>query len=212
MLINELFDNFKDIPGNEQQINKSPEEVANYIMKNCSEFLSISKNKKFLYRGFRQQLGLAFIGKPREDRRSTGLGRYAHNRLIQLMDKVGFKATRDKTISCCSSEGVAKFFGYPHYVYPLNGFTYTWSTKYPDVGRLGETGNVSKLRQLTDEQVDNMSAAQAKTLLDEFGFTDTGLIYALQSGYEVAIAGKFIAINYEDEYSQNVIKLINQKL
>lgn len=100
------------------------------------------------------------------------------------------------------------------YIFPLNGFNYTWSTKYKDIGKLNVYPNESEenaldllnrltyvddtnFRSRTGKETSKIpfSINVAKKIVHNLGFTDQQLSKALDSGHELAITGKYVAIN-----------------
>jgi hypothetical protein len=105
------------------------EKVIKFILKNCSEFLSIcKKSRKLLYRGSKKS-PKSFIGLPRQDRRSIE-GNYSTQAMIQgdiFLKASGIKALRSESIFCNSDFYEAKNYGTLYMIFPLNGFNFAYS-------------------------------------------------------------------------------------
>lgn len=207
MIINEIIDR-KIKPNTNSAIDDAIPILREFLEKNCSQILKEYRQVGIpLYRGMRA-ISPIFIGNPRTDRLSQGLPQDVHKLLIKCFQLVGFKATREKTISCISNLKESLLFvssriDKVYVIFPLNGFSYTWSTQHSDIGMLGfEPSKIKFIYQYEDElgiKANNQEekAEQVKIaqlVIDELGFTDKNLNQALISGHEVAIAGKYIAI------------------
>lgn len=110
------------------------ESYINLIKSECSVVLeSCIKNKKFLYRGYRKNIGLnAFKGKPREDRKPKDTGKKIHALIDELFLLAGIKATRSNSIFCSSDYSTAESYGEVYIIFPKNGFDFSWSTEHSD--------------------------------------------------------------------------------
>lgn len=206
MIINELFNT--DIkPNTNSQVADSIEKVAEYIKFNCSEFLHERRPGKFLYRGALGDYSYDIqIVNPRINRSPSGLDRIVHDNLIKCFRLMGLEATRNKTLSCTSSRDNAEEFSYGgeiFLVFPLNGFTYTWSTKFYDIGILGQSDLSPEEKEMMNFIASipkaEITKEVAKTVINQWGFTNNNLALAMKKQHEVAIAGKCLLINSNNE-------------
>lgn len=201
MKICELIDLNVLEPGNELPItgeDESSDKIYDFIKTNCSDYLAICKKAGgMLYRGFDSKGGLFnyFIGQPRDNRESLGLSGNQHDILIKCFQLVGFKATRNQTISCASNKKLAGSYGRLYAIFPINGFSFTWSTKYKDIG--GMNVYDSAVDFLQNVTVEDIYPEYAARIVKKLKFTDKNLVAAIKSGHEVAIYGKYIAIAAE---------------
>jgi hypothetical protein len=104
-----------------------------FIDNHCQQFLKDAKKAgDYLYRGLRNSPDSIFIGKPRLERISKDTKTENHIRLNKMLKACGFKARRDNSIFCTPSSYVAKEFGDVFFIFPIDGFSYTWSTIHKD--------------------------------------------------------------------------------
>lgn len=219
MLIAEL--NTKVNIGSYKKIIDPNDKIINFIATHCSEYLAI-KGPGLLYRGMFDTVPLYFIGNPRTNRMPRGLAYRLHEKFIKCFKLVGFAASRNKTISCTTNYDEANNFGKPYIVFPLNGFKYTWSTKWADIGMITQgmpsergTPNLSyedmkyfnKFASI-GEDIRSIDLNKAKEIIKFFGFTDRNLDQAMYHEHEVAIAGKYIAVNASDRIVEKLQRFI----
>lgn len=170
-------------------------EIIKFLKKNCSEILAINKQtRKFLYRGMSEyKRSDAFIEVPRNNREPLGLSPSDHLMLIKAFRLVGFKAIRNETISVSSNFNIIEDFGKPFVIFPLNGFSYTWSERFDDIGGFSDVID-DELRGLN---ISNLTKETANLIVDKLGFTDKDITEAMESGHEIAITGPFVALRYK---------------
>lgn len=120
-------------PGEELQIKRKNEALIEFIKKNCSDFINISKQcndgRQFLYRGIKMQKKSVFIGYSR-DRESVGGPAYTKiaKNADDLMRIAGFTALRLNSIFCTSIKWEASSWGQEYVIFPINGFSFGYST------------------------------------------------------------------------------------
>jgi hypothetical protein len=132
---------------NRQKNNLKPKYTAKeanaykLIKRDCKEFLSACRQaKEVLWRGisFKSTTGDAnhadaFVGKPREGRKSLSGKDTSQELFDKYMQKWGFKALRSNSIFTSSREGFADGYGALYYICPKDGFSFTWSPVVTDL-------------------------------------------------------------------------------
>lgn len=101
----------------------------------------------------------------------------------------GINANRSNSISTTSTAGAANSFGELFYIFPINGFKFSWSPLVFDFG--GMFGEYIDAEDFLDAYPGEGS------LVDEFSYTDRYFDAALKSGNEINILGKYVAIEVE---------------
>lgn len=170
------------------------------IQKDCSQFIIASKATRMpLYRGVNGAPATIFKGRPRRDRRT-----YTEDELVKLFNigfsELGIKANRTNTIACTSDAEIAGTFGSPFYIFPINGFEFSWSQKVDDFGA-----------GFIDDDVYGIIAKYQKNpikLVKKYGFTDKNFNRALLSGHEINVLGEYYAFDAENEVTQQMYKSI----
>jgi hypothetical protein len=118
-----------------------PEDVdpAELIRTECSEFLKmLGSSDTFLYRGIKgaleKNIPVAFwdYTKPRKKPMDTPVE--IQTVVDTVLKSAGFTALRGNSLYCTSSFSFAEIYGKDnvYYIFPKNGFTFTWSEKYKD--------------------------------------------------------------------------------
>jgi hypothetical protein len=121
-------------PGEIEILNYPEPEIYKLIKSNCSKFLSMTNNRP-LYHGFKHMTGKIrqpIIGFPKAGRSSVE-GEYdtQHMRVAdKFMAEVGFTALRSNSLFCNGNIQEAKYWGRVYKIFPMNGFTYAFSTMY----------------------------------------------------------------------------------
>lgn len=104
------------------------------FLADCSEsIVAMQEAKKFLYRG----LNLAeeydvFKGRSRKNREAKDTSNKMQKAMDDLYMKAGFKALRSNSIFCSSEYNTAESYGDVYIIFPVNGFSFTWSPKIYD--------------------------------------------------------------------------------
>lgn len=119
-------------------INKEDDKLIAYIEKNCSEFLiELEKADSFLYRGFGMRqlerkapkafVSSSMVNRPPKDNQVEIQKRYDQN-----LKMAGFTALRSNSIFCTGDESNAGNYGEVYAIFPINGFSFTWSALIDD--------------------------------------------------------------------------------
>jgi len=133
MHLMELFSAMQ--PGAEKPLKLKEKGIANFIIKNCSESLDAFQTAGApLLRGLHGVAGLVFVGQSRTDgsRRPVDVPIDIQRAFDKKLSAAGFTALRSNSIFCSSSIAVAENYGVPYVIFPINGFTYAWSSLTED--------------------------------------------------------------------------------
>lgn len=102
------------------------------VTKECSQILDYYKTtNQFLYRGTKSKAE-AFKGKPFEKRVSKDSDQYLSDLLNQSLEQAGVIARRDNSIFTSSKTSQAKNYGNTYIIFPVNGFSFSYSKKIKD--------------------------------------------------------------------------------
>lgn len=131
--------------GSKVPLNISANEMTTLIKRDCSDFLKYvnGNTNLLLYRGFRNLNIPYFVGVPRNDRQPIDSGEKTQKFIDYILINAGFKATRTNSIFTTGDPDFASQYGVSYYVFPLNGFNYTYSNKIGDMylhDLVGENG------------------------------------------------------------------------
>lgn len=106
----------------------------NHILKECTDALHLFKANpnKFFYRGFYDSAPEIFKDTPRTDRKPKDSILWVSELFDIALTKLGHKALRSNSIFVTSAFETAERYGTPYYIFPVNGYDYTW-TKWRDI-------------------------------------------------------------------------------
>lgn len=175
-------------------------EIFDIIREQCSDaFNAFANARKILYRGA-DYSGTVFHGRTRIDR-GTATDPEAVKEIDAVFAAHGFKALRTQSMSCATSYGDAGNFGSDVFaIFPVNGFSFTWSPMVHDFGRM--TGGDVLLNRLPKVIAKHGAENLEDLLINKFQFSDKDFESALKSGNEIAIAGEYYALKFANFGSQ----------
>ena len=106
----------------------------NHIVKDCSDIINVYHNNpnQYFYRGYVDNLPSVFRDTPRPDRKPKDSMLWLSQLFDLALHKLGFKALRSNRIFVSSSLITTKAYGTPYFIFPVNGFDYTY-TKWRDI-------------------------------------------------------------------------------
>jgi len=117
------------------------ENVFKALAKNCKEIIKVYKElnrnnfnrQHFMYRGIGSSSD-ALYGKPFDARKPKDSNRELHELVNDTIKGLGFKADRGNAMFVTGDRSQASGYGNALYVlFPVDGFTYTWSRQEKDV-------------------------------------------------------------------------------
>jgi len=142
-----------------------------------------------------------FTARPRTDRQPSGLTKMKHKNLDVILSKLGFTALRRNSISCTSNPSAAEEFGDIFVIFPFDGFSFTWSKTIDDIGSMQyykEDNNGDALFDALDDfEPGEISDEFVRKFNAKYKFTNQNFVAALKSGHEIAINGRYIAIQLD---------------
>ncbi len=169
-------------PSENKKLNIKFEHVINVIKTQCSEFLPIYKKCGPLYRGISTKIPEIFMAATPINRKPTDTHQSDQDKFDNLLYKSGFTALRRNSIFCSGDEYFARAYGNVYLIFPLNGFSFTWSLYIQD---FFNNPNI-----LLD-----VSILNSKELVKKYDFKHTELDNAIQSHNEILIHGQYLAIS-----------------
>lgn len=196
------------------------------IRENCQQFLAESKfyfhNKNHvLYRGTNDHNTNYFLGSSKNDRKPRDTNINIQNAIDYKLEEAGFIARRGNSTFCWGREHSARDYGNIYAIFPFDGYSYTWSTGYHDFTGdfnprlylnipvdlyLASLNNNTLFNQLSNK----IMSDPINMFLEETGYMNNDLIEAIDSGNEIMINGKYIAVkNSILPYVTKEIKVFN---
>jgi hypothetical protein len=196
----------------------TPEEMENAfeIVKNkCSQSLSaMAKAKKFMFRGIPMKgndaTPIMFHGRSRENRMPMSTNENISAILDDGLKASGFKAIRSNSIFCTSNESFASYYGSLYYIFPVDGFAFTWNKNYQDFYVDYMYGAFVKSKLSPEEKQEALMKFKIQAQYPEFaasyGFTNKNLVKALETNHEIMVSGEYIAL-YKADFKQFISKI-----
>jgi len=175
------FNESTEIPAYTTLPINSPEEFADYVKKNCSNFLAQAGKRK-LYRSVNWYSDRVLLMQSPINRTPRDMSKNRQTMVDQVLTKRGFTALRTNSIFCSGAPEVTRYYGDDLFVvYPLNGFSYTWSPDIPDMATVGE-----------GLEINTESDRYFLSRIEDADFWDTHIGKALADGIEIYIHGKYV--------------------
>ena len=195
------------------------------VEKHCSEFLKIVRQtEKFLYRGTNNSSSKSsiFIAKNREDRVPIWGGNRKYAKICDLYLKTsGFTALRGNSTFCNSSYSKAQAWGNVFMIFPVNGFSFSYSAKWSGIPATAYTyptfsytllsnydNTVKVKKQITQDDLNKAAEEFVKTNM----MRNTDLDIAMMDTLDIWFHGKYIAFNIDYTVSNNYLKPILKKM
>jgi hypothetical protein len=200
--------------GDKINISINIEHTAQFIRKNCSEFLAATN--QILYRGIYGNKATVFIGSSPKDRVPDATAPEIQEKVDEKLREAGFSALRSNSIFCTGAlDDASSYSGnlQPYVVCPINGFKFTWSPKIRDfteefaVGKLalqaykkvtpGSLPPPAMLYLPTFKKIEKflpLLELPASEFVDALDFRKNNIDAAINSGKEIMISGKYIAV------------------
>lgn len=199
-------------PPEENEVGK----ILQVVKENCSEAITAMKQtNKYLYRGIKYhgtQTSIAFHGRSRENRRPLSTAKDFDETLNNGLRNSGMVALRSNSIFCTSSIQSASSYGKLYLIFPINGFQYTWNTKYEDFFTdyiyeyFMSSGTLKTQEERQEAKQEFSELAKTPDFANECGFINTNFMEAIESGHEIMISGEYYAL-YSADFKQYAWKL-----
>ena len=184
-----------------QRIQQEVTETLQYIFDNCSDFVADAKHSRnFLYRGFRGSEPKPIItGSSTNNRRPYGQSAIAQKVLDTIFTMAGYEAGRKNTICCTPDLSKAEAWGYSYFMFPVNGYKFTWSTEINDIGGDYDFERILQSfvtgSDLSYNPIVKITPEEAREFVGKYGFHKTNMSTALAVGNEINISGEYVAIS-----------------
>lgn len=187
MRLSEVLDHTKLKHGEEQwMLSTRAKALVSFMKTHCSDIIKIynndCKNGDFLFRGIIDAKSYILLGKSRDDRKPMDTSMAVQQIVDSSLAASGFKALRSNSIFCTGNLFAAENYGDLFIIFPVNGFSYTWSPKVRDL-----FDEVS----LFDINKPNFNFAEQYKYKNSVGLAD-----AIRMGYEILISGSYVALDY----------------
>lgn len=171
-----ILENIRDFPAGEMGP-LSTTEALEVVTVHCTIYISaVQTAGKLLYRGLRNCPHDYFLASPRTDRLPATTPKQVHDGFVRWMRAKGFNANRDNSVFATSDKRSAELYGALYAIFPVNGFSFTWS---PDCRDLFHDWAAEGMPNASDE---------IDALLQGMHYTDRDLPAAINSGNEVMLA------------------------
>ena len=165
-------------------------DTLNAVRLECDDFMEYARAYGMLYRGTRRLSGI-FQEYPRDDREPVSMYPSIQHKMDNVLRKAGFSALRSNSFFVTGSRDSAFAYGKVYYVFPKNGFDFTWSARYSDLYD-------------EDEFLSTLDYTEYRQVIQNGKFYDDNLGAAIKSGHEIYILGEciFIAESLVETYSE----------
>lgn len=162
---------------------------ANMVFRDCSQAVkAMQYSGNFLMRGIKDISASEFVGKSRNDRWAKDSPANAQKLIDGTLKLAGFTALRGNSIFCTSDWYAAASYGVRFFIFPKDGFSFTWNKKHRDLySDYVDNKSNSDLAMLYSVENDQSLMAVGKGSIDNI-FYDFVLDYQLL--YNRAIAEK----------------------
>jgi hypothetical protein len=162
--------------------------VMTKFLEDCSGSIMVMQNaQQFLYRGTNNAPDV-FMGRTRNDRKSRETDQSIQDKIDEIMIAAGYTALRSNSIFCSSDASFAGQFGEAYLIFPVNGFSYTWSIEIDDF-------------VMMDNIADEL---KNPNFLNNYRFrNNSSLKSALKSGNEILVHGSYYA--FESQKYKNLL-------
>lgn len=115
--------------GSKFNITDNVVKMIELIKVNCSESLSyMKKDSHFLYRGMSEHHEAMFVAGTRLARKPLHSNHLSSVIIDNALIAAGMTAIRSNSIYCTTDSRVADTYGTLYYIFPRNGFNFTWTT------------------------------------------------------------------------------------
>lgn len=204
---------------------KDFEKVWPMVEKYCSvSLLDFKKTGELLYRGIETKTKYdIFIGQNRDKRNTieSWSQRYAYL-FDNILKYYHFDALRLNSIFCNSSSGNSEIYGKLYIIFPINGFSFTWSKLFTNVNaktyftslKYSDTEIADDIVRKNNFNYDSLIQNKdfihlAKEIKKLGSFSNKNFKQALKSANDIWIHGKYIAF-YKNEYYGMIRNKINE--
>lgn len=205
-----LYEVSRIAPGSMIPVPENQSKIESVIRNHCSESLAACRSAKaVLYRGIKTAKENQFVGKPREDRVPTSSDPQTQLRVDYAFREAGFTALRSNSLFVTSKYSDAEIYSKGengiYVIFPVNGFTFTWSPRVNDFYTSEASDDAGNLNNN-----DNDAAKKKRAdYLAKWQYSKDNLDKAIKSANEILIHGRYIALR-NTLYKEIVERLINE--
>jgi hypothetical protein len=215
MKINELEDALK--PGEKRLFtpsNTKKGKTFTDFLTDCSDSIAaIKAADKFIYRGMSDS-PLIFKGRSRDNRSPLDTTMRTTEGIDKILSATGFTALRTNSIFCSGDSHQAGMYGdYVYLIFPINGFSFTWSEKIHDFtnfvadNAINNYSDFSKATKAGRDFLDqkrkagsSLSKIQNKIMAHK-SMLDYTYAYSIDSMYSI-----FYGFIYDKSYDEETVK------
>lgn len=196
MKINEIETDIA--PGEKRQFEPSNTDTSrswDKFLSDCSDsIVAIKSAGKFLYRGITHtkmsgSIPDIFIGRPRTTRLALDTPESIQDAFDNQLKARNFTALRSNSIFCVSNVEYTFRYGRPYVIFPVNGFSFTWSPRISDLTEFLFDINVSD-----GDELEKYCEDDPKLMAS---YKQDDLISAIRSENEIYINGSYYAFSSE---------------
>lgn len=181
--------------------------ICQLLEANCSEALrEMRYAERVLYRGQKIFKGNEYKGYSRNDRKSKDTDYETNVKINQILAQFGFTALRNNSIFCTSNIADARSYGMIYYIFPIDGFKFTWSRRYDDFYVRVMEYMTPEQREIWLEKVEK----DPESFIKNGEFRDeksSSLQDAILSKNEIYICGQYYAL-LTGEYGKSLDKFL----
>jgi hypothetical protein len=172
------------------------EELTNVIRLSCGEALAAMRDAgEVLYRGFSarpgEDLRTAFRMRCQENRKPKNTAPEAQEAFDRVAASLGFQALRRRSTFVSGDANHARRYGKLYVCFPLDGFSFIWSTSHKEIVIKAEDLAGAKWRPAPGEEP---TCTHQEELLRAYALRQDGLVAAIRSGHEIGIYREYIAV------------------
>jgi hypothetical protein len=196
-------------PGSMIPVPENRGKIEGIIRKYCSEALDACRSANaVMLRGINPAKENQFIGSPREDRIPSSSDPQMQIRFDYAAKEAGFTALRSNSLFVTSDQSDAEIYSRGedgiYIIFPINGFTFTWSSRVKDFYTSVASEEVGAIN--TNET--DASKRNRAYYLVKWKYSKENLDQAIKSGNEILIHGRYIALR-NTLYKDVIERLIN---
>jgi hypothetical protein len=188
----------KDIP--QEKLDK----IIVFLQEHCKIIIDQYRNsQEFLLHGQRNMPDV-FLGRSRDSRPPVDTLPQAQTLIDEKLKGAGFTALRGNSIFCTSAEVMAGDYGTLYVIFPVDGFSFTWTPKVSDFSGRYYLNYPEDAQRFIEKNKD----LSPREFVRSYGFLRSSLKMALLSGYEIYINGSYVAVRYGTPMNEQIFEAL----